>query len=277
MLFCFHAMRGLHRRAVPFSGYHRQMPTRRGYGGKTVYGARVGILMLDTKWPRPPGDTGNALTWPFPVLYKVVPGASARVVIHEQGRGLGPAFLKAAEELVKEGADGITTTGGFLAIFQKDLAAHVQVPVASSSLMQVPLVQRLLPPGRRVGVLSVQGDRITPEHWDAVGAAHDTPVMGTEKGREFTRVMLGDTLDMDYEAAEQDIMEAGDELLRRHPEVGAIVCENHNMAPYAAALNARLRIPVFTVYTFVTWFHAGLAPRDFGYPGSSQRGAWRER
>ena len=52
--------------------------TMQGYGGKTVYGARIGILMLDTKWPRPPGDTGNAMTWPFPVLYKVVPGASAR-------------------------------------------------------------------------------------------------------------------------------------------------------------------------------------------------------
>lgn len=253
------------------------MGARKGYGGKTVYGARVGILMLDTKWPRPPGDTGNALTWPFPVLYKVVPGATARVVIHGKGKGLGPAFLKAAEELVREGADGITTTGGFLAIFQKELAAHVNVPVASSSLMQVPLVQRLLPPGKRVGVLSVQGDRITPDHWDAVGAPHDTPVMGTENGREFTRVMLGDTIDMDYEAAEQDIMEAGDALLRRHPEVGAIVCENHNMAPYAAALNARLRIPIFTVYTFVTWFQAGLAPRDFGYPGSAERTLWRER
>ena len=253
------------------------MSVRKGYGGKTIYGARVGILMLDTKWPRPPGDTGNALTWPFPVLYKVVPGASARVVIHEQGRGLGPAFLKAAEELVKEGAVGITTTGGFLAIFQKQLAEHVQVPVASSSLMQVPLVQRLLPPGKRVGVLSVQGDRITPEHWDAVGAPHDTPVMGTEGGREFTRVMLGDTIDMDYAAAEQDILEAGETLLKRHPDVGAIVTENHNMAPYAAALNRRLRIPIYTVYTFVTWFHAGLQPREFGFPGSSESEMWRER
>ncbi len=249
----------------------------KAYGGKTVYGARVGILMLDTKWPRPPGDTGNATTWPFPVLYKVVPGASARVVIHEQGKGLGPAFLKAAEELVKDGADGITTTGGFLAIFQKQLAEHVKVPVASSSLMQIPLVQRLLPPGRRVGVLSVQSDRITPEHWDAVGAPHDTPVAGTEGGREFTRVMLGDTLDMDYDLAERDILAAGEALLKRHPEVGAIVCENHNMGPYAAALNARLGVPIFTVYTFVTWFHAGLQPRYFGRPGVPGAEAWRER
>jgi hypothetical protein len=250
---------------------------RRGYGGKTVYGARIGILMLDTKWPRPPGDTGNALTWPFPVLYKVVKGASARVVIHEKGKGLGPAFLDAAAELVKEGADGITTTGGFLAIFQKQLAEHVQVPVASSSLLQVPVVQRLLPPGKRVGVLSVHGDRITNEHWDAVGAPHDTPVMGTEGGREFTRVMLNDDIDMDYDLAEQDILEAGEKLLEQHPDVGAIVTENHNMAPYAAALNRRLRIPIYTVYTFVTWFHAGLAPREFGYPGASTPELWRER
>jgi hypothetical protein len=253
------------------------MNTRMGHGGKTVYGARVAILMLDTKWPRPPGDTGNAFTWPFPVLYKVVKGATARVVIHEKGGGLGPAFLDAATELVREGADGITTTGGFLAIFQKQLAEHVQVPVAASSLLQVPVVQRLLPPGRRVGVLSVHGDRITPEHWDAVGAPHDTPVMGTEGGREFTRVMLNDEIDMDYAAAERDILEAGEKLLERHPEVGAIVTENHNMAPYAAALNRRLRIPVYTVYTLVTWFQAGLAPRDFGYPGSSAPEVWRER
>lgn len=252
------------------------MAAGKGYGGKTIYGARVGILMLDTRWPRPPGDTGNAQTWPFPVLYKVVPGASARVVIHEQGKGLGPAFLKAAEELVKEGADGITTTGGFLAIFQKELAAHVKVPVASSSLMQILLVERLLPPGKRVGVLSVQGDRITPEHWDAVGAARDTPVMGTEGGREFTRVMLGDTLDMDYDAAGRDILEAGEALLEQHPEVGGIVCENHNMAPYAAALNARLGVPIYTVYSFVCWFHAGLQPRYFGRPGVPGEDTWRE-
>jgi hypothetical protein len=249
----------------------------KGYGGKTLYGARVGILMLDTKWPRPPGDTGNALTWPFPVLYKVVSGATARVVIHEQGKGLGPAFLDAAAALVKEGADGITTTGGFLAIFQKQLAAHVNVPVASSSLMQIPLVQSLLPPGKRVGVLSVQGDRVTPEHWDAVGAPHDTPIMGTEGGTEFTRVMLNDEIELDYASAERDILAAGETLVRIHPEVGAIVCENHNMAPYAKALNARLRIPIFTVYTFVTWFQAGLAPRDFGYPTASDRDVWRER
>ena len=48
------------------------MSGRTAVGGKTLYGARVGILMMETRFPRVPGDIGNAHTWPFPVLYEVV-------------------------------------------------------------------------------------------------------------------------------------------------------------------------------------------------------------
>ena len=34
--------------------------------------ATVGILLLDTKFPRVVGDGGNADTWPFPVLIEKV-------------------------------------------------------------------------------------------------------------------------------------------------------------------------------------------------------------
>ena len=37
-------------------------------GGKAIYGAPLGILMLEARFPRIPGDMGNAGTWPFPVL-----------------------------------------------------------------------------------------------------------------------------------------------------------------------------------------------------------------
>ena len=59
-------------------------------GGKAVYGAAVGILMLEARFPRIPGDMGNALTWPFPVHYKVVRSASPdRVVRRGAEGGLG--------------------------------------------------------------------------------------------------------------------------------------------------------------------------------------------
>src|SRR2546427_8689604 len=107
-------------------------PNRIARGGKAIYGARLGILMLEARFPRIPGDMGNALTWPFPVLYKVVKGASPQRVVREQAAGLLEAFLAGAAELVELGADGITTNCGFLSLYQDDIARHVAVPVATS-------------------------------------------------------------------------------------------------------------------------------------------------
>ena len=241
-----------------------------------LYGARLGILMLEHTMPRIPGDVGNALTWPFPVLYGVVPGATPKGVVQGRGKGLLDAFLQTAARLVTQGADGIATTGGFLSFFQAELAAHCKVPVASSSLMQIPWVQRLLPPGKRVGVITIHGATLDAQHLEAAGAPADTPVVGTEGRREISRAMLNGEPKLDVAAAELDVLDAGQELVSRHPDVAAIVCECHNFAPFAAALRDSLGMPVYTVYSFLTWFHAGLAPRDFGHPGSAPR-AYRER
>jgi hypothetical protein len=113
-------------------------------GGKAIEGAPLGILMLEARFPRIPGDMGNAGTWPFPVLYRVVRGATpARVV------------LNAAAELVHAGAEAINHklrlpvavpggTGGPCARAGRhqrtDPGAWVQV---------------MPPPGRRVGIITV--------------------------------------------------------------------------------------------------------------------------
>jgi Asp/Glu/hydantoin racemase len=232
-------------------------------GGKTVYGACLGILMLETRFPRIPGDMGNAVTWPFPVLYKVVRGASPERVVRRAAEGLTERFIDAARELVADGADGITTNCGFLALLQDRLAEAVGVPVAASSLMQVPLVQRLLPPGRRVGVLTISRADLTPAHLQASGAPLDTPIVGTEEGREFSRALLNDEPAMDVALARADMIDAGRRLVEDFPETGAIVLECTNMVPYAADLRQTLGLPVYSIYSFATWFQAGLMPRSF--------------
>ncbi len=232
-------------------------------GGKTVYGASVGILMLETRFPRIPGDVGNAATWPFPVLYRVVRGATPDLVVRRGAAGTLELFIDAARELVADGADGITTTCGFLALFQDQLAAAVGVPIATSSLMQVPMVQGLLPPGRRVGVLTISKANLTPEHLKASGAAIDTPIAGTDEGREFSRAILDDELTLDVDLARADLIDAGNRLVQGFPEVGAIVLECTNMVPYAADLRQALGLPIYSIYSFVTWFQAGLMPRIF--------------
>ncbi len=219
--------------------------------------------MLDTRFPRMPGDIGHAATWPFPVLYKIVRGASPDRVVRRQAAGLESDFVAAAMELVADGADGITTNCGFLALIQDRLAAEVDVPVAASSLMQVPLAQRLLSPRKRVGILTVSADTLTTAHLSACGVPLDTPIVGTDDGHEFSRAILNDEAEMDVDLARADVLESGRRLLYSHPDVGAIVLECTNMVPYAADLRRQLGLPIFSIYSFVQWFQAGLLPRPF--------------
>ncbi len=233
-------------------------------GGKAIYGAPLGILMLQARFPRIPGDMGNATTWPFPVLYRVVEGASPERVVLGGARGLLPAFLDAAADLVRLGAEAITTNCGFLSSFQQEMAAHVGVPVATSSLMQVPWVQATLPPGKRVGLITVCRATLTAAHLAGVGVPSDTPTAGTEGGREFFRVLIkAEKDDLDVALAEQDIVDAGRDLLARHNDIGAVVLECTNMPPYAAALREALGVPIYDIYSMISWFHAGLRPRSW--------------
>lgn len=243
----------------------RPQGARIASGGKAIYGAPLGILMLEARFPRILGDMGNAATWPFPVLYRVVAGASPDRVVLRGAEGLLPDFITAARDLVRLGAEAITTNCGFLALFQRELAAAVGVPVATSSLMQVPWVQATLPPGRRVGLVTVSAGSLTPAHLAGAGVPLDTPVSGTENGQEFFRVLIkAEKDDMDIDLAERDVVAAALDLVARHPDVGAIVLECTNMPPYAAAVQRATGLPVYDIYTMITWFHGGLRPRTFG-------------
>ncbi len=229
-------------------------------GGKAVYGAAIGILMLEARFARVPGDMGNALTWPFPVQYRVVRGASPERVVLHRAEGLLQPFLEAAADLVAHGCAAITTNCGFLSLFQRDLAAHVGVPVATSALMQVPWVQATLPPGQRVGVVTISAGSLTAAHLEAAGAPADTPVVGCEGGRELFAVLIrGVREDLDTDAASADVVEAARALAAAHPEVGAIVLECTNMPPYAAAVRAATGLPVFDSVTLVRWLARGGA------------------
>ena len=225
--------------------------------------AVIGILMLESNFPRIRGDVGNSETWPFPVLYKVVKGASPERVVTYKSEGLLRPFLNAAQELVELGAVGITTSCGFLASFQSELSQATGVPVASSCLMQVPWVQALLPAESCVGIVTISASNLTREQLESAGVPTDTPIIGLETGQAFSRTILNDEIELDIDQARADIISAAQTLCDQHPNIRAVVLECTNMAPYTADVAAALHLPVFDFYSFVTWFQAGLSPRRF--------------
>src|SRR5256714_9089599 len=149
------------------------MSSGRVRGGFNQYGFTVGILILDTRFPRIPGDMGNATTFPFPVRYHRVAGADPDLVVRRGAEGLLPAFVEGARALEREGVGAVTTNCGFLVKYPRELAAAVPIPGFTSSLLLVPLVHRMLPPGRRVGIMTVNAGSLGPEHLAGAGIAAD--------------------------------------------------------------------------------------------------------
>ncbi|HXH13673.1 MAG TPA: aspartate/glutamate racemase family protein [Alphaproteobacteria bacterium] len=236
-------------------------------GGYNLYGYGVGILVLDTQFPRIPGDMANAATFPFPVRYHRVQGASPDVVVRQGARELLPAFIEGARFLEREGVRAISTNCGFLAKFQRELTAAVSIPVFTSSLMLVPMVHRMLPPGKTVGVLTVDATSLTPADFEGAGITAEMPlaVAGLETEREFTRVLLGNQLVLDVDIARREHVRVAKQLCAEHPEVGAIVLECTNMPPYRADIQAATGLPVFDIVHLVQMVHTalghGLPPR----------------
>ena len=237
------------------------MTSGRVRGGVNQYGFTVGILMLDTRFPRIPGDMGNAATFPFPVRYERVSGADPDLVVRRGAAGLLPAFVEGAQRLEREGVGAITTNCGFLVKFQREIAASVRVPVFTSSLLLVPLVHRLLPPGRRVGIMAVNAGTLTAEHLAGAGIGGDIPiaVAGMETEKEFTRVLLGNELVLDVDVAREEHVRVARRLVAEHGDIGAVVLECTNMPPYTADIQRETGLPVFDIVSLVTMVHAALA------------------
>lgn len=233
-------------------------------GGKNIYGFSIGILMLNSQFPRIPGEMGNASTWDFPVLYKVVKGASPKKVVEENDPNLLEPFIQAARELESEGVSAITTNCGFLAMFQKEMNEAVNVPLFSSTLMMVPLVYSMIRPDQKVGIMTVNKATLSDKIIRGAGCA-DTPkvIVGLEQEEEFTNMILEDRLQMDVDKCREEHVRVARQLVEQNPEVGAIVLECTNMPPYSQAIQQATGLPVFDIVTFVNFAQHALVKKNY--------------
>lgn len=211
----------------------------------------LGVLMLETRFPRLPGDVGHPATFDFPVRRVVVHGATARRVVGPVDDALLAPFVEAAHALVAVGADAITTSCGFLVRFQAALQGALAVPVWTSSLLLVPELEAALPDGQRVGIVTVDVHALGGEHLRAAGAAPDTPIEGLAPGCAFQRCLLEDEAVLDAESACTDTVAAARRLVARHPEVATLVLECTNMPPYADAVRRATGLPVHDLTTLL--------------------------
>jgi hypothetical protein len=207
-------------------------------------GRHLGVLMLDTAFPRLPGDVGHASSWRMPVRWRTVTGASPQRVVRDADASLLAPFIAAAQALATDGAAALTTSCGFLVRFQAALQAAVPVPVWTSALLALPSL-------RRPGVLTVDARSLGPAELRAAGADPATPVQGLADGCLLQRTLLGNLPTLEAAQAEADTVAAAQRLCERHPAIDAVVLECTNLPPYAAAVARATGRPVHHLMTLV--------------------------
>jgi hypothetical protein len=225
----------------------------------------IGVICLETSFDKIPGHIRNRSTFGFPVVYKVVAGATPdRVVGQADRRLLGP-FINAARELESEGVAAITGACGFLALFQQELANVVSIPLYASSLIQLPMVRRMMRSDQKVGLLVASKDSLTIGHLEAVGA-ETVPVCvgGMSRRPEFREVILeGKRTELDAGRLESEVLAEVGVLAADNPDMGALIIECTDLVPFSHAIQASTGLPVFDIVTLTEMMHMSLMRQPY--------------
>ena len=223
----------------------------------------LGILLLDTHFPRIPGDVGNPRFYPFPVQIKTVTGATVKRAVYEADPDLETLFIDSAIQLAEDGVSAITSSCGFLSPLQKSVAAAVDIPVFLSSLIQVNLAFMMTQ--RRVAVFTANAERMTKLVLESAGITVDIPIalVGLEDISAFRDPILKNGTTLEPEQIEREILSRVDDLLQIHPDIGSFVFECHNLAPYAKAVQTVSGRPVFDIIDFAKWVYTTIKKHEY--------------
>ena len=243
------------------------MPVYQARRDAEAYGYCIGILLLDYRGAFVPGDVGNATSYGYPVLYKTVPGATTSRVLNADPE-LEKAVIETAQELERQGVKGISSDCGFFINYQDVVTSVVKVPVFLSSLLQLPFVSSFIGDDRSVGVITASSQALGKRVLDVTGVEPDRSVVvrGMQDEPEFDRSVMkeGDTLDTDKIARET--VNVAKQMVKEHPDMGAIILECSMLPPYAKAVQEATGLPVFDFLSMIDCFQKGTHRKEYhGY------------
>lgn len=240
------------------------MPVYKSRPKAEAYGYCVGILLLDYRGPFVPGDVGNATTYGYPVLYKTVPGATTARVFAADPE-LEPAVIKAAQELEAQGAKGISSDCGFFMNFQNVVAKSVNIPVAMSSLLQLPFIAQFIGKKRSIGVITADSRALGNRVLELTGVKSETNlvVRGMQDEPNFDKMIMkeGDYLDTDK--IEAETVAVAKRMVKENPDMGAIVLECSMLPPYSKAVQEATGLPVYDFINMIDYLQRGTHAKSY--------------
>jgi hypothetical protein len=231
---------------------------------QTSYGRPIGIIVLEERIPCPPGTPGNPTTFSYPVCYEVARSVSTAALRHAPPAGI-ESFIAAGQRLVDRGAWAIAGNCGLMIVHQEALARALPVPVLLSSLLQVPLIARMLGPESAIGIIVSSENSLSAEHLRLARAGSDARiVLASMEGKpHFSAAVCDESGELDFEGVTAEAVEVARSLVGGHPEVKVLLFECVDLPPYAHAVQEAVGLPVFDMTTLISHFHSALVRNPF--------------
>jgi hypothetical protein len=215
-----------------------------------------GLLQLEAL----PGNSTNPASYGYPVRFHPVRGANVHTILENPDQTVLATMIADTVTMVSEGIKAITTSCGFNAIFQRELARAAGVPVLTSSLLQVPFVRLLHGPQSEIGIITANAGALGPQHLAAAGIASmdGLHILGLEQCPEWNRMFAEPKADIALEAIEQEVLGTARRALEQHPGIRAFVLECTDLPPYSEAIRRQSGLPVFDFITMVNYLHSAI-------------------
>lgn len=200
-----------------------------------------------------PGNSTNPATYTFPVLFHRIKGANIETVLENPSRLVLERMIADSKLLIRDGIRAITTSCGFNAIFQKELSEALEVPVFTSSLLQVPFVRALSAPSKKIGVITAKKAALKKEHLFAAGIPEHSGVeiFGMEECPEWNKIFIAPDDDIDLDIVASEVVDTALSALRQHPGIGTFVLECTDLPPFAQTIREKTGLPVYDFTTMV--------------------------
>jgi len=231
---------------------------------QTSYGEDIGILLLDTQVPFIRGDVGNAKSFTYPVRYRLVKGLTAEAIFAHDYSFI-KAMVEGAKELEREGVKAITGDCGFMALFQNEVKAAVNIPVFLSSLIQIPFMTAILRNDQKIGVITANSAPLTPDLLKAAGchSSENLVIKGLEDTHYFRKAAINEVGSLDSDRIRDEVVSACSQLMTNNTDIGALLLECSLLPVYSHAVHQATGLPVFDFLTMIDFVRSTLVKKSF--------------
>lgn len=233
-------------------------------GGKLYYDMPIGILCLESLFPKPRGHVRNPMTYSFPTVTKVVRGVDIPRLLFNPTPDLVEPFVEAAKELERDGVQAITGSCGFMVRYQDVLSEAVTVPVFISSLLQLPLMRLMHGASANLGVLTASAHALTEDHFSRCSTRMDSVfIRGMEGNPEFCETILeGKRHDFDLDLLEREIVDTAADFVREK-KLHGLLLECTDLTAFAAPIQKRTGVPIYDINSLVEFVFCCISRKPY--------------